>query len=135
MRTLVIGRSTYADIVLADESVAPHHAELVVTDDGRFFLTDCASATGTWRRGGSSADDVGWTPVRQTFVRPGEPLRLGKHGCTAADLAGVARLERPSTRPAFADEGPFQAGTGGSERPRGRVERNPVTGEIVRRRR
>ena len=133
MKTLVIGRSTYADIVLADESVAPHHAELVVTDDGRYFLTDCASANGTWRRDGASTDDVGWRPVRQAFVRPDEPLRLGKHGCTAAELARVARLERPTARPAAADHDPLQADR--SERPRGRVERNPTTGEIVRRRR
>lgn len=132
MRTLVIGRSTYADIVLADESVAPHHAELVVTDDGRFFLTDCASATGTWRRDESAGDDVGWMPVRQAFVRPDEPLRLGRHGCTAAELAGVARADRPAARPVFGDDGPLRAS--GPERPRGRVERNPVTGEIVRRR-
>ncbi|MGI9491172.1 MAG: FHA domain-containing protein, partial [Geminicoccaceae bacterium] len=46
----MIGRSLYANITLVDASVAPHHAELVVTDDDRYYLTDCASASGTWRR-------------------------------------------------------------------------------------
>ena len=40
MRTFVIGRSPDADIVLADVSVARQHAELVITDDGRFHLND-----------------------------------------------------------------------------------------------
>ena len=46
MRTLVIGRSPSADVVIADASLAPHHAELVITDDGRLYLTDCATDAG-----------------------------------------------------------------------------------------
>jgi len=34
VRTLVIGRSPFADVVVADPSVATHHAEIVITDDG-----------------------------------------------------------------------------------------------------
>ena len=39
LKTYVIGRSALADIVLADESVAPRHAEVVVTEDGHYFAT------------------------------------------------------------------------------------------------
>ena len=131
MKTLVIGRSAYADIVLADASIALHHAELVVTDDGRFFLTDCASETGTWRQKDGSS---GWAPVRQAFIRPGEPLRLGDHPCTAAELLGESRGDRSSEQRTTGDGGGLGAG-GSTERSRGRVERHPVTGEIIRRRR
>src|SRR5262245_57015166 len=96
LRTLVIGRSPSADVVIADASVAPHHAELVITDHGRRYLTDCASEGGTWRHGGGGEEALGWHPVRQSFVEPDEPLRLGDHRCTANDLLrrrGSARSE------------------------------------------
>ncbi|MGF1641983.1 MAG: FHA domain-containing protein [Rhodospirillales bacterium] len=133
MKTLVIGRSPFADIVVADASVAPHHAEIVVTDDGRLYLTDCGSAGGTWRAGESPADAAGgaaWSPVRQAFVAADEPLRLGDHRCTAADLTSRIRADAPTHA-----HGAMPAGDG-PERPRlrGRLERNPITGEIVRRR-
>jgi hypothetical protein len=129
LRTLVIGRSPSADVVIADASVAPHHAELVVTDDGRLYLTDCATEGGTWRQGGGSESAPGWHPVRQAFVAPDEPLRLGDHQCTVGDL-----LRRRGGAPSDS------AGTGGAwdgperSRVRGPVARDPATGEIVRRR-
>ncbi len=123
MRTLVIGRSPSADVVIADASLAPHHAELVVTDDGRFYVTDCATDAGTWVRGEAAA---GWQPVRQGFVRPDQPLRLGDHECTVDDL-----LRRHRGAPADASPG----GDGAAHRRvRGPVARDPATGEIVRRR-
>ena len=98
LRTLVIGRSPSADVVIADASVAPHHAELVITDDGRLYLTDCATDGGTWVRseGGARA---GWQPVRQAFVRADQPLRLGDHQCTATDLLRWSRGAPPGTAP------------------------------------
>jgi len=139
LKTLVVGRSAFADIVIADESVAPYHVEVVVTDDGRLYLTDCGTETGTWRqRGGGSAraidghDQPQWHPLRQGFVRPDEPLRLGEHLCTVGDLVGRARAPN-----GYDGEGslPREAGyEGQARRLRGRVERDAATGEIVRRR-
>jgi FHA domain len=125
VRTFVIGRSPSADVVIADASLAPHHAELVVTDDGRVYVTDCATGTGTWVRGeGGSASE--WQQIRQGFVRPDQPLRLGDHECTADDL-----LRRHRGAPADASAG----GDGAApRRVRGPVARDPATGEIVRRR-
>jgi len=132
LRTLVIGRSPFAEVVLADASVASHHAELVVTDDGRLHLTDCAGGTGTWRRQGSGAEDGDWVRIRQAFVGPEEPLRLGDHLCTARELLKAAR------EPVAVQGVPVQSwpGSGGGRmgRPRGRVERDPRTGEIIHRR-
>jgi hypothetical protein len=124
----VIGRSPSADVVIADESLAPHHAELVITDDGRLYLTDCATDAGTWVESeGQSAS--GWQPVRQDFVRPDQPLRLGDHQCTAGDLLRWSR-----GAPAHGVAGPGAWDAAPQRRMRGPVIRDPATGEIVRRR-
>jgi FHA domain len=124
----VIGRSPSADVVLADTSVAPHHAELVITADGRLHLTDCATDAGTWVEG-ESAGSSGWRPVRQDFVRPDQLLRLGDYECTAVDLL---RWSRAAPADASAGAGPREGA--GQRRIRGPVARDPTTGEIVRRR-
>ena len=137
MKTYVIGRSALADIVLADESVAPRHAEVVVTDDGRYHLTDCATASGTWRRISASGSETSvapplWEPLRQAFVQGDEPLRLGEHHCTLKDLLHLAAegSAAPGVQPALV------AAVAGEPVPRvrGRVERDAKTGEIVRKR-
>ena len=137
LKTYVIGRSSFADVVLADESVAPRHAEVVVTDDGRFHVTDCATATGTWRcvairDSGDAVQPPLWEPVRQAFVLSDEPLRLGEHQCTLKDLLGMA-AERPSD-PGARPAAPAAAAAEAVPRVRGRVERDAKTGEIVRKR-
>lgn len=80
-RTLIIGRSKDSDIVIEDETVSRFHAELVETGDGRFYLTDRNSSSGTWRREGGD-----WAKVRQCFVEADDPLMLGTHAVTVAQL-------------------------------------------------
>jgi hypothetical protein len=126
VRTLVIGRSPSADVVIADASLAPHHAELVITHDGRLYLTDCATDGGTWVMSEGQSTS-GWQPVRQGFVHPDQPLRLGDHQCTANDVLRRSR-GAPADTSAGAGEGAWQ------RRIRGPVARDPTTGEIVRRR-
>jgi hypothetical protein len=134
VKTLVIGRSPFADVVLADASVASHHAELVVTDDGRLHVTDCAGGTGTWRGDVTEgSEDGGWIAIRQAFIGPEEPLRLGDHLCTARDLLRAAR-EPVAIHGAAVQPRPEGGGGGRIMRPRGRVERDPRTGEIIHRR-
>jgi pSer/pThr/pTyr-binding forkhead associated (FHA) protein len=130
LKTYVIGRSPFADVVLADASVASHHAELVATDDGRFYVTDCGTATGTWRRGGraDAGENPIWEPVRQTFVGGDESIRLGEYLCTVKGLlGGTGERHREHGR----GEALYDDRT---ERLRGRVERDSRTGEIVRKR-
>ena len=130
-RSFVIGRSPYADVVLADTGVARRHAEVVATADGRFHLTDCASETGTWRRAGSGDD---WEAVRQAFVAKDEPLRLGDYRCTIQDLLGdQLKTADGAGRGAGSGKGRWRHEGAGeaAEPPRGRVERDPETGEIV----
>jgi len=123
----MIGRSHAADIVIAEASVAARHAELVVTVDGRHHLTDCASGSGTWRRPAQASVSGRWRPVRQGFVRLDDELRLGEHCCTVGDLIAAAGG-------AIAPDGGEPRAEAEQHRPRGPVERDPVTGEIVRRR-
>lgn len=153
MRSYVIGRSPYADIVLPDPSVARRHAELVATDDGRFYLTDCATETGSWRRAADDAaagapDTTGaeprWERLRQAFVSPEEPLRFGEHQATLSALLGLAGARESGGAGRWRWEagwgteaesaGAAGAAGGDAARPRRRVERDPVTGEIVAKR-
>ena len=132
MKTYVVGRSTFADIVLADTSVARRHAELVVTDTGRHHLTDCASGAGTWRQGMADAGHTTWVPVRQAFVAPDDVIRLGDHACAVRDL--LHQVDDAADATGGGRWRPGLAGGHERERLRGRVERDPVTGEIVRKR-
>lgn len=136
MKTYVVGRSAFADIVLPDTSVAPRHAEVVRTRDGRFYLTDCCSEGGTWRRD-PTVGDGGWQRVRQAFVGLDEALRFGEHVSRLSDLL-ADKLAAPLPEGDVAGAGGSWPGGGvasaGKPRPRGRVERDPVSGEIVHKR-
>jgi len=115
--------------------VAPRHAEVVITGDGRFYLTDCATAGGTWRRiawqdSSAAAREQGWELLRQAFVRGDEELRFGQH------LASLDALFAPHSRKEGfeAAESGGAGSASGAARPRGRVERDPLTGQIIRKR-
>ena len=115
-----MGRSPYADIVIADPSVAAYHAEIVRTEDGRLFIGDCGTASGTWRL----AEGETWQPLRQAFVSAGDTLRFGDHECALTDiLAPVLPSALPGASTASRE----------TARPAGRLSRDPWTGEIVRR--
>ena len=133
MKTVVIGRNPNADVVLADSSVESRHAEVLVTDDGRYYLTDCATKSGTWIAVGARSGEEVWEQTRQTFVAPDQPVRLGSYRCTLKSL--LAKTLTTGTRAAGAERG---SGGGGEPAPsirlRGPVERDPHTGEIIRKR-
>ena len=145
MRTYVIGRSPHADIVLADPSVARRHAELLSTDDGRLFLTDCASDSGSWRQTASpiNAAIPDWLPLRQAFIDHDEPLRLGDFHCSGAQLlqmagsavdTGNGSQNGQNGQNGHPGQDSFGARNEPTTRPHGSVERDPHTGEIIRRR-
>lgn len=81
IRTYLIGRHPDCDITVNDPTVSRYHAELVQGSDGRFYLTDRASASGSWRREGES-----WTRIRQAFVDHEEPIMLGRYATSADAL-------------------------------------------------
>lgn len=134
MKTLVIGRSPFADVVIADPTVAPHHAELVLTGDGRLYLTDCASPGGSRRGRAGDGGAIVWEAIRQDFVEPDEALRLGQHPCTAAALIKAAHGDGAGAGAAGGGSERGDGGEGPRRGLRGRLERDPQTGEVVRRR-
>lgn len=124
-RTLTIGRSAHADIVIADGGVDARHGELVLTSAGEMYLTDCASDGGI----AISRDGTEWEPLRQGFVEDADDIRFGRFHCSGAGL-------RDRALAACADPAAMSGAGGGRgvQALRGAVERDPATGEIVRRR-
>ena len=80
-QTLTVGRGPDSDVRIRDETVSRRHAELTLTNSGRYYVTDCGSLRGTSVfRGGE------WTPLRQGYVGPDERLRFGKFETRLARL-------------------------------------------------
>jgi hypothetical protein len=65
--SLLIGRSSACQLVLADDTVSRRHAELRV-EDGCWVLRDLGSSNGTWVNG---------RRVVEAEVRPGDVVQLG----------------------------------------------------------
>jgi hypothetical protein len=120
VRTLVIGRSPSADVVIADASLAPHHAELVITDDGRLYLTDCATDAGTWIQSVARAQRMAAGP--QGFV----PRPAAAAGRSPVHRRRPAALSRGAPADASAGGG---AGTARRSAKCEAVARDPATGE------
>ena len=90
-----IGRSPKSDIVLTDGSVSREHAELSDTSDGRYSIVDMGSSYGTFiMREGE------WRKIKQAVIGPDEPIMLGKHKTTPAQMLQLkgARPSEPSSR-------------------------------------
>jgi class 3 adenylate cyclase len=91
-----IGRSPKSDIVLTDGSVSREHAELSDTSDGRYSIIDVGSTYGTFiMREGD------WRKIKQAVIGPDEPVMLGKHKTTPAQmlkLKGARPVEPSSSR-------------------------------------
>lgn len=130
MRAWTIGRSRNADVVLTDASVSRSHAELVETDDGRYYLTDCGSSFGTFVQGEGDA----WKRVRQDYVEPDDHIRLGEYEITVTELLALAGDEprRLAAQSALQPK-PTETLSETSDLPSGPVERDPLTGKIIRR--
>lgn len=101
MRILTIGRKD-TDIVLQDpnKDVSRLHAELTISDDGRYYLADCGSSNGTFvRRHGAGR----WDEVKQEFVTEQDLLRFGTCEIALGDLLRLAPRSAASGRE-FASE-------------------------------
>jgi len=88
MRILTIGRKG-TDIVLNDseKQISRLHAEVTVTDDGRYYLVDCGSSNGTAvKRQGA------WKPIKQAFVSEDEEVRFG--GFYSLTLGTLLKMKR-----------------------------------------
>ena len=113
-----IGRSSTADIKIGDSSVSRIHAELIVTRDGSYYLTDCGSGGGSFiARGGE------WAPIQQQYISASDNILLGRYQTTAQQL--IAMLKDPQGNSAEQTPSPVD------ELPSGPVRRNIETGEII----
>jgi pSer/pThr/pTyr-binding forkhead associated (FHA) protein len=75
MKIVTIGRKG-TDIVLEDteKEVSRLHAELTITDTGRYYLVDCGSSNGT-----SVKNNGSWKVVKQEYVNADDEVRFGRH--------------------------------------------------------
>ncbi len=120
-----IGRGSDVDIQIDDASISRIHAELVATQSGSYYLTDCESSNGSfvWR-------DSVWMPIKQDFIGPTEHIALGTYQTTATQLiAMTAQGNRYNTENLHSHEErkPLPA----DDLPKGSVRRDPGTGEII----
>ena len=128
LKNYIVGRSAESDICLDDSSVSRFHAEITISTDGRFYLTDCNSSHGTFiARNGS------WSKITQDFVTGNESVLLGRYQSSIPALLSLLKddskhsangsLSKNSdaTDAKFVEDG----------LPVGRVARNPDTGEII----
>ncbi len=129
IRTFSIGRKPDNDVMLNEESVSRHHAELTLSSNGKsYYLADCASSRGTHvsRQGR-------WEAVQQGFVTHEEMLRFGEYKISLADL--LMRLPKSGSGPSddiHHDDDPGDTGFEQNNDPLGvPVRRDPATGEIL----
>ncbi|MFN8241778.1 MAG: FHA domain-containing protein [Bacteroidales bacterium] len=66
MQTLSIGRSASNNIVISDEMVSRHHAEMVILDNGQVVLRDLGSSNGTFVNGNR---------IKECYLKPGDIVK------------------------------------------------------------
>ncbi|MCK5720122.1 MAG: FHA domain-containing protein [Thiomargarita sp.] len=125
MKTYKIGRSTKkSDIVLPNMTtqVSGVHIELVDMGNGRYYLTDL-STNGTF----ILVENNQWKKIKQTYVYNGTHLMLANFKTTVYEIiqAMNQKLEISESLDNF-DSKPKGIYSG-------KMERNPETGEIIRR--
>ena len=127
----LVGRQQDCDLRLDDSTVSRRHAEVILAPHGRYYLTDCNSAGGTYIHEGA-----GWRQLRQEFVSAGARLRFGHCEITATRFEALrARGGAPISGPARgAGSTPAEVTAPKSESgpdPRRGLRRDTITGEII----
>lgn len=88
MKTYVIGRSKYSDVVIDVPTVSRKHAELTVTRDSKYYLTDCATTSGTFVAGKET-----WEKITQSFVSLSDTVLFGRHQISVKDIVNAIKTE------------------------------------------
>ena len=117
MKTYTIGRGGEAMIQCGDDTVGRLHAEITVTDDGRYYLADRGSTNGTF-----VLDENRWQPVSGRYVDADAVISFGEYRTSVRKLIAT---EKPGVKPVHQPESYPAA-------PK-RIMRNPETGEIIKR--
>jgi hypothetical protein len=87
--TFTIGSDVSCDLVLADDTVAPRHAQLEVRANGPLILSDCGQApqTKVVHRGEAR-------PVRRAVVTEDDRVRFGEMELSVPELIEALDLDR-----------------------------------------
>lgn len=80
VRTITIGRAADNDVVLPDEFISSHHAELTITDRNEYSIHDLGSTNGTF---------VNDRKLQFSPLLPGDRVRLGKRDFDWLAYAGM----------------------------------------------
>jgi len=89
-----IGRSPSGDIVLADDTVSAHHAELIITEDGSLFLSDTNSKHGTFIQKHDK-----FVKIQQSYITPRDVLRFAGCKISAKELLEYIHLKSVPPEP------------------------------------
>ena len=131
IKAYVVGRQQGCELRLDHDTVSRRHAEVILTPDGRYYLTDYNSAGGTYIH-----ESAGWREVRQEFVSAGARLCLGYCEITATPFEalrarGGVPISGPApgggSTPAEVTASKFELGPD----PHRGLRRDTVTGEII----
>ena len=123
--TYKIGRNSDMDIRIDDITVSRIHAELIMTANGEFYLTDCGSSGGTY-----VARNGEWIPIRQEFIAPTDAILLGRYQTTAQQLIAMAaqgNRDNKGVRHSGEERTPLPT----DDLPGGAVQRDPNDGRII----
>ena len=124
--TYRIGRRSDMDIRIDDPTVSRIHAELVVTANGAFYLTDCNSSGGTY-----VARNGEWIRITQDFISATDAILLGRYQTTAPQLTAIIpQGTQPQKTDGYSSE--EKTPLPKDDLPEGPVRRKIETGEIIK---
>ena len=86
-----IGRSRKCDIVLADDTVSRHHAELIFLHNGHLLLIDCHSQNKT-----SIVENGQVRRISHEFLSPTDIVQFVSIRIPVKELLEAIRLKHPS---------------------------------------
>ncbi len=125
MKTYTIGRDAEAMIQCGedDETVGRIHAEITVTDDGRYYLADRGSLNGTFL-----LTDNGQQLLTRNYVDADAVILFGEFRTTVSQLLAIAKSNAKSAPLKRIRRNPET----GNTKPLKRIMRDPETGAIIK---
>lgn len=88
IRTFVVGRANECDVKLDHPTVSSRHAEVVRLADGRLYITDLSSTSGTFVLEGSHPREI-----KQDFLPMTARIRFGECTLQARELDDACRRD------------------------------------------
>ncbi len=134
MKSFLIGRGLECDVVLTDPSVSRRHAEFVVKSEREFLLRDSQSTYGTFVSTGND-----WKQITVAPVAIDDQIRFGRYTTTVRAVMSAVIEKLRASAPAEPKHAPKAMAAPPPKEPvkesakRPAIERDPETGEIIKR--